>query len=422
MHHFSYRDGLLHAEDVPLTRIAEQVGTPCYVYSTATLTRHVRAFADAFSGLDAMICFAMKANGNRAVLRLLTGLGVGVDVVSGGEMALALAAGARADRIVFSGVGKTAAEMTAALEAGVHQINVESEPELEALGAVARGLGVRAPVAIRVNPDVDAATHHKITTGKAENKFGIEWTSARRVFRRAMTMEGIALKGIALHIGSQILDLAPFEAAFLKVRDLVALLRADGVTVERLDLGGGLGVPYRHGDNAPPPPAAYADVVRRTVGDLGCALTIEPGRAIAGNAGVLLSRVIYRKEGVTRAFAIVDAAMNDLMRPALYDAEHEIWPVREAPRDAERALIDVVGPVCESTDTFARDVSLPPLVTEDLIAFMTAGAYGAVMANQYNGRPLVPEVLVNGDRFHVVRRRPTMAEMAALEDTPPWLE
>jgi len=421
MHHFSYVSGRLHAEGVPLDTIAVQVGTPCYVYSTATLTRHYKAFADAFADLNASICFAMKANGNRAVLTLLTGMGAGVDVVSGGEMALALAAGAPAGRIVFSGVGKTEAEFAAALGAGVHQINVESEPELDALDAVARRMGVRAPVAIRVNPDVDAATHAKITTGKAENKFGIEWTSARRVFRRAMTLEGIAVKGIALHIGSQILDLAPFETAFLKIRDLVALLRADGVIVERLDLGGGLGVPYQAGYETPPSPSAYADVVRRTLGDLGCALTIEPGRAIAGNAGVLLSRVIYMKEGVTRAFAIVDAAMNDLVRPAMYDAWHDILPVAEPAPDVERRLLDVAGPVCESSDTFARDRSLPPLAAGDLIAFMTAGAYGAVMANQYNGRPLVPEVLVDGERFHVVRRRPRLDELAALEDIPPWM-
>ncbi|MQX36604.1 diaminopimelate decarboxylase [Roseospira navarrensis] len=421
MHHFSYIDGRLHAESVPLDRIAAEVGTPCYVYSTATLTRHYRAFADAFAGLGASICYAMKANGNRAVLRLLTGMGSGVDVVSGGEMALALAAGAPAGRIVFSGVGKTEDEIAAALQAGVHQLNVESEPELDAIDTVARRMGVKAPVAIRVNPDVDAATHAKITTGKAENKFGIEWTSARQVFRRAMTLEGIAVKGAAIHIGSQILDLGPFEAAFLKVRDLVAMLRADGVTVERLDLGGGLGVPYHQGDESPPPPAAYAEVVRRTLGDLGCALTIEPGRAIAGNAGVLVSRVIYRKDGITRTFAVVDAAMNDLMRPALYDAWHDIWPVVEPPAHAERPLVDVVGPVCETTDTFARDRALPPVAPGDLIAFMTAGAYGAVMANQYNGRPLVPEVLVDGDRFHVVRRRPRLEDLAALEDLPPWL-
>jgi diaminopimelate decarboxylase len=421
MHHFSYADGRLRAESVPLERIAEAVGTPCYVYSTATLTRHYRAFADAFADLNATICFAMKANGNQAVLRLLGRLGAGMDVVSGGELAMALAAGVPAGRIVFSGVGKTEAELEAALRAGVHQINVESEPELDALDAVARRLGTRAPVAIRVNPDVDAATHEKITTGRAENKFGIEWTEARAVLRRAMTLEGIAVQGVAVHIGSQILDLAPFEAAFRRVRDLVALLRADGVTVDRLDLGGGLGVPYRDEDTEPPPPAAYAEVVRRTVGDLGCALTIEPGRAIAGNAGVLLSKVIYRKEGLSRTFLIVDAAMNDLMRPALYDAHHAIWPVQASPPEVERTAVDVVGPVCESGDTFARGRRLPPLESGDLIAFMTAGAYGAVMANQYNGRPLAPEVLVDGDRFHIVRRRPTLAELTALDDVPPWL-
>lgn len=422
MHHFSDRDGILHAEDIPLPTIAEAVGTPCYVYSTATLTRHYHAFANAFANLGATVCYAMKANGNRAVLRLLTELGAGVDVVSGGELALALAAGAPAGRIVFSGVGKTEGELEAALRAGVHQINVESEPELDALDAVARRLGLRAPIAIRVNPDVDAATHAKITTGRAENKFGIEWTSARRVFRRAVTLEGIAVKGIALHIGSQILDLAPFEVAFRKIRDLVALLRADGVTVERLDLGGGLGVVYHDHHDVPPDPAAYAGIVRRTLGDLGCALTIEPGRAIAGNAGVLLSRVIYRKAGITRTFVIVDAAMNDLIRPAMYDSHHHIRPVTVPPPGTDTTPMDVVGPVCESGDTFARDHPLPvSLAAGDLVAFMTAGAYCAVMAGQYNGRPLVPEVLVDGDRFHVVRRRPTVAEMAALEDLPPWM-
>lgn len=422
MHHFSYRNGRLHAEAVPLSAIAAAVGTPCYVYASATLLRHYRAFAEAFASLNATTCFAMKANGNRAVLRLLAREGAGMDVVSGGELALALEAGTDPTRIVFSGVGKTEQEMTAALKAGIHQINVESEPELEALDAVARRLGSRAPVAIRVNPDVDAATHHKITTGRAENKFGIEWTSARRVFRRAASLEGIALHGIALHIGSQILDLAPYEAAYLKVRDLVALLRADGIAIDRLDLGGGLGVPYHADHDTPPAPAAWAEVVRRTVGDLGCALTIEPGRAIAGNAGILLSRVLYIKDGVTRSFAIVDAAMNDLMRPALYDAHHDILPVCEPTGDAaSQRVVDVVGPVCESGDTFARERRLPPLAAGDLIAFMTAGAYGAVMANQYNGRPLVPEVLVDGDRFHVVRRRPDSADLAALEDLPPWL-
>jgi len=422
MHHFSDNNGVLHAENVSLPAIAEAVGTPCYVYSTATLTRHYRAFADAFADLGATVCYAMKANANRAVLRLLTDLGAGVDVVSGGELAQALSAGASPDRIVFSGVGKTEVELEAALTAGVHQINVESEPELEALAAVASRMGTRAPIAIRVNPDVDAATHAKITTGKAENKFGIEWTSARRVFRRAAAMDGIALKGIALHIGSQILDLRPFEAAFFKVRDLVALLRADGVPVERLDLGGGLGVPYHEGDDTPPLPSAYADVVRRTVGDLGCALTIEPGRAIAGNAGVLLSRVIFRKDGVTRTFLIVDAGMNDLIRPAMYDAHHDIRPVVAAPPGTDTTPVDVVGPICESGDTFARERSLPVSVKAgDLLAFMTAGAYGSVMSGQYNGRALVPEVLVDGDRFAVVRRRPSVTEMAALEDLPPWM-
>ena len=421
MHHFSYQGGHLHAESVPLAHIAQTVGTPCYVYSTATLTRHLTAFREAFAELDAGICFAMKANGNRAIVRLLGRRGAGVDVVSGGELALALAAGIPARRIVFSGVGKTSAELEAALKAGVHQINVESEPELETLDAVARGLGMAAPVALRVNPDVDAATHAKITTGKAENKFGIEWLRAPTLFRRAMAMDGIDVRGVAMHIGSQILDLAPFEAAFLKLRDLVIHLRAQGVTIQRLDLGGGLGVPYRADDETPPSPAAYASVARRAVGDLGCALTIEPGRAIAANAGVLLSRLIYRKAGVSRDFLILDAAMNDLMRPALYDAFHDIWPERAPDPAAALRPVDVVGPVCESGDTFARNRPLPALNAGDLVAIMTAGAYGAVMASQYNGRALVPEVLVDGDRFHVVRRRPSVAELAALEDLPPWL-
>lgn len=421
MHHFSYRAGRLHAEAVALHQIAEAVGTPCYVYSSATLTRHLIAFRDAFADMGANVCFAMKANGNGAVLRLLGSLGAGMDVVSGGELALALAAGIPPQRIVFSGVGKTDAELESALQAGIHQINVESEPELDALDAVARRLGVRAPCALRVNPDVDAATHAKITTGKAENKFGIEWARAGAVFRRAMALDGIDVQGVALHIGSQILDLAPFEAAFLKLRDLTEALRADGVTINRLDLGGGLGVPYREDDEQPPSPADYAAVVRRTVGDLGCALTIEPGRAIAANAGVLLSRVIYLKQGVSRDFLIVDAAMNDLMRPALYDAYHDIRPEHLWDGQHPRKPMDVVGPVCESGDTFARARALPPLGRGDLLAFMTAGAYGAAMANQYNGRALIPEVLVDGDRFHIVRRRPSLDDMTALEDVPPWL-
>jgi diaminopimelate decarboxylase len=421
MHHFDYRDGRLFAEDVALDTIAEAVGTPFYVYSTATLERHYTVFADAFEGLDATICFAMKANGNMAVLRTLARLGAGVDVVSGGELETALRAGIPAARIVFSGVGKTRGELARALEAGVHQINVESVPELETLDAVARGLGVQAPIALRINPDVGAGGHEKITTGKKENKFGIDWVDAHGIYRRACAMAGISVQGVAIHIGSQIADLQPFEDAFLRVRDLVAMLRADGIQIRRLDLGGGLGVPYEDG-TIPPPPKDYGAIVRRTLGDLGCAIMLEPGRLIAGNAGLLVAEVIYVKDGHTRTFAIVDAAMNDLVRPSMYDAFHAIVPVAEPPAGGPTVAYDVVGPVCETGDTFARQRPLPRLAAGDRVAFRTAGAYGAVMASQYNARPLVPEVLVRGGDWAVIRRRPSLDEMLALEAMPAWLE
>lgn len=421
MDHFAYADGRLWAEHVPLSDIAETVGTPVYVYSAATLEHHYRVFSGAFADLNARVCFAVKTNGNHAVLTLLGRLGAGADVVSRGEMDQALAAGIPADRIVFSGVAKTREDMAAALRAGIFQINVESEPELHALSQVATALGVSAPVALRVNPDVAADTHAKITTGRRENKFGIDRDLAPALFHAAARLPGLDLKGVAVHIGSQILDLAPFRAAFAHLRDLVLRLREEGIALQRVDLGGGLGIPYRRDDPTSPPPADYAGVVRETLGDLGVALVLEPGRLIAGNAGVLLSRVVYIKETPAKTFVILDAGMNDLLRPAMYDAYHDIIPVIAPAAEAPRRAVDVVGPICESGDTFARDRALPPLAAGDLVAFATAGAYGAVMANTYNGRPLVPEVLVSGDRFAVVRRRPTPAEMASLDSLPPWM-
>ncbi len=421
MDHFDYRGGILHAEGVPLPEIAAAVGTPVYVYSTATLTRHYRVFEEALAGLDHLICYAMKANSNLAVLRLMASLGAGMDVVSEGEYRRARAAGVPGERIVFSGVGKTEGEMRLALQHGIRQFNVESEPELIALSAVAAGMGAVAPVAIRVNPDVDAKTHAKIATGKSENKFGIPIARARAVYAEAARLPGIAVVGIDVHIGSQLTELAPYEAAFAKVAELTLALRADGHDIRRLDLGGGLGIPYRRSNEAPPLPFDYGEVVRRTVGHLGCEIEIEPGRLIAGNAGVLLSRVIYRKQGEGRDFLILDAAMNDLVRPAMYDAWHDIVPVVEPPAGVEMAPVDVVGPVCESGDTFARERALPPLGAGDLVAFRSAGAYGAVMASEYNSRPLVPEVLVHGDHYAVVRARPSFDEMLERDTIPDWL-
>jgi diaminopimelate decarboxylase len=421
MDHFTYRGGILHAEDVALPEIAAVVGTPVYVYSTATLTRHYRVFEEALAGLDHVICYAMKANSNLAVLRLMASLGAGMDVVSEGEYRRARAAGVPGERIVFSGVGKTRAEMRLALQHGIRQFNVESEPELAALSEVASGMGVVAPVALRVNPDVDARTHAKIATGKSENKFGIPITRARTVYAEAARLPGIAVVGIDVHIGSQLTELAPYEAAFRKLAELTVALRADGHDIRRLDLGGGLGIPYRRSNEAPPLPFDYGEVVRRTVGHLGCEIEIEPGRLIAGNAGVLLSRVIYLKHGEGRDFVILDAAMNDLVRPAMYDAWHDIVPVTEPPAGVEMAEADVVGPVCETGDTFARARPLPPLGPGDLVAFRSAGAYGAVMASEYNSRPLVPEVLVHGDHYAVVRARPSFDEMLERDTIPDWL-
>ncbi|TAL03413.1 MAG: diaminopimelate decarboxylase [Rhodospirillaceae bacterium] len=420
MHHFTYRNGVLHAEDVSIDRIAAEVGTPFYCYSDATLTRHYQVFTDALAGLDATVCFAVKANSNLAVVRTLVGLGAGCDVVSGGELRLALKAGADPRKIVFSGVGKTADELKLALAMGVGQINVESEPELDQLSAIANAAGKTVRVALRVNPDVDAGSHDKISTGRKEDKFGIEWTLAPQLYRKARTLPGIAPTAVAVHIGSQITELAPFEAAFTRVRDLVALLRADGIDIRHVDLGGGLGVPYDHASPPPPTPAAYGDMVRRVFGNLGCALAFEPGRLIVGNAGILVTCVTLIKEGTSHRFTVVDAGMNDLVRPAMYDAHHDVMTIAQ-PRTAETVATDVVGPVCESSDRFARSVLLPILAPGDLIAFMTAGAYGSSMSSTYNSRPLVPEVLVKGDRFAVVRRRPSFDEMTALEQLPPWI-
>ncbi|WP_322416550.1 diaminopimelate decarboxylase [Mesorhizobium huakuii] len=421
MNHFDYRDGVLHAEDVAIPDIAAQVGTPFYCYSTATLTRHYRVFAQAFAGLDALVCYAMKANSNQAVLRTLARLGAGADVVSEGELRRALAAGIPASKILFSGVGKTAREMDLALEAGILCFNVESEPELELLSARATGLGKVAPISLRINPDVDAKTHKKISTGKAENKFGIAWQRARQVYARAATLPGIKVTGIDTHIGSQITELQPFDDAFALLVDLVGALRADGHSIEHVDLGGGLGIPYRVDNNPPPLPDAYAQIVRKHVTKLGLKVMFEPGRLIVGNAGILVSEVIFVKEGDAKNFLVVDAAMNDLIRPTLYDAFHDIRPVVQPPADTPRMMVDVVGQVCETGDYLGLDRDLPRLKAGDLVAVSTAGAYGAVQAGTYNTRLLVPEVLVDGDRFHVVRPRLTYDDLIGLDSVPDWL-
>ncbi|WP_202325802.1 diaminopimelate decarboxylase [Mesorhizobium sp. 113-3-9] len=421
MNHFDYRDGVLHAEDVAIPDIAAQVGTPFYCYSTATLTRHYRVFAQAFAGLDALVCYAMKANSNQAVLRTLAKLGAGADVVSQGELRRALAAGIPASKILFSGVGKTAREMDFALEAGILCFNVESEPELDLLSARATALGKVAPISLRINPDVDARTHKKISTGKAENKFGIPWQRARQVYARAATLPGIKITGIDTHIGSQITELKPFDDAFALLVDLVGALRADGHSIEHVDLGGGLGIPYRVDNNPPPLPDAYAQIVRKHVTKLGLKVMFEPGRLIVGNAGILVSEVIFVKEGDAKNFLVVDAAMNDLIRPTLYDAFHDIRPVVQPPADTPRMMVDVVGQVCETGDYLGLDRDLPRLKAGDLIAVSTAGAYGAVQAGTYNTRLLVPEVLVDGDRFHVVRPRLTYDDLIGLDSVPDWL-
>lgn len=422
MNHFEYRDGELFAEGVSLAEIAAKVGTPFYCYSTATLERHFRVFSAALQGLDALVCFAVKANSNVAVLKTLARLGAGADVVSAGELRRALAAGIPGERIVFSGVGKTRDEMREALQAGIHQFNVESEPELEALSEVAGSMGRRAHIAFRINPDVDARTHEKISTGKAENKFGVPWSRALALYERAGRLPGIEIVGVDVHIGSQLTDLEPFRLAFGRVAGLVRDLRAAGHNIRRIDLGGGLGIPYEMDRPEPPTPDSYGRIIREVVGDLDCEIILEPGRLICGNAGVLVSRVIYVKEGEARRFVILDAAMNDLIRPSLYDAWHEIVPLRAAAADAPLAPADVVGPVCETGDVFAKSRPLPPLAAGDYVAILSAGAYGAVMSSTYNTRPLVPEVLVKESEFAVIRRRMEIEDLLGLESVPDWLE
>jgi diaminopimelate decarboxylase len=419
--HFLYRDGVLHAEEVPIPEIAEAVGTPFYCYSTATLARHYRLFDEALTGMDHLVCYAMKAASNQAILRTLAALGAGMDVVSGGEYARAIAAGVPGERIVFSGVGKTREEMRVALIGGIRQFNVESEPEMRVLSEVAASLGRVAPITIRVNPDVDAKTHAKIATGKSENKFGIPISRARAVYAEAARLPGLEVVGIDVHIGSQLTELAPFRAAYEKVAELTDALRADGHDIRRLDLGGGLGIPYTRSNEAPPLPTEYGALIREVLGHLDCEIEIEPGRLIVGNAGVLVSGVIYVKEGEGRDFLILDAAMNDLIRPAMYDAHHDIVPVIEPAPGVDHCPYDVVGPVCESGDTFARARQMPPLAAGDLVAFRSAGAYGAVMASEYNTRPLIPEVLVNGRDFAVIRARPSFDEMLNRDTIPGWL-
>lgn len=421
MDHFLYKNGALYAEDVPVADIAAQVGTPFYVYSTATLERHFRLFDEALAGMDHLVCFAMKSLSNVAVLKLMGNAGAGIDVVSVGEYLRAKAAGISGDKIVFSGVGKTRDEMRVALKGGIRQFNVESEPEMEALSEVALSLDTVAPITVRVNPDVDAKTHAKIATGKKENKFGIPISRAREVYARAAELKGLKVIGIDVHIGSQLTDLEPFRLAYRKVAELTETLRADGHEITRLDLGGGLGIPYTRSNQAPPLPVELGNVIREEVGHLGCEVEIEPGRLIAGNAGLMVTEVIYVKSGEDRNFLIVDAAMNDLVRPSMYEAHHDIDPVIEAPAGVEQQAYDIVGPICESGDTFAKERMLPPLKDGDLVAFRSAGAYGAVMSSEYNSRPLIPEVLVNGDQFAVIRRRPTYEEMIARDIIPEWL-
>jgi diaminopimelate decarboxylase len=416
---FAYRAGELHAEAVPLARIAAAVGTPFYCYSSAAIERRYRRFAAAFADRRASICYALKANSNLAVIRLLARLGAGADVVSEGELRRALAAGVPADRIVFSGVGKTAAEMRFALETGIRQINVESEPELTLLSEVASGMGRTAEIAIRVNPDVDARTHAKIATGKKENKFGIDLAHAPGAFRRAAQLPGLALTGIALHIGSQLTDLGPFELAYGRAIELLRALAGDGIVLSRLDFGGGLGIRYHN--ERPPAIEDYAALVKRVTGGLDIELEFEPGRWLVGNAGVLVARVLYVKEGASRRFLVQDAAMNDLIRPSLYEAWHEIVPVVAPASGAERRPVDVVGPVCETGDSFAAQRPLPPIAAGELLALMSAGAYGAAMSSSYNSRPLVPEVLVQGDRFAVIRARPSYEELLSQDRMPDWL-
>src|ERR1700752_987601 len=421
MNHFDYRNGVLHAEAVSLLDIADRVGTPFYCYSTATLERHYRVFTEAFAGEKVLVCYAMKANSNLSVLRTLAKLGAGPDVVSGGELKRALAAGIPSEKILFSGVGKTEAELRAALAADILCINVESEREIELLSRLAVETGRTARVSVRVNPDVDAGTHAHISTGKSENKFGIPISRAREGHARAAKLPGIKVTGTDMHIGSQITDLSRMETAFRILAEFVQTLRADGHDIAHVDFGGGLGIPYYMDREAPPAPDAYAAMVKRVTHNLGCTLMFEPGRMIVGNAGILVTKVIYLKPGDAKNFVIIDAAMNDLIRPTLYEAHHDILPVAQAAPGAKTIVADVVGPVCESGDYLALDRTLPELRSGDLVAIMTAGAYGAVQAGTYNTRPLVPEVLVKGDRYAIVRPRVDVDALIAMDRPAPWL-
>lgn len=421
MRHFDFKNGEMFAEDVALRTIAQDVGTPCYVYSTATFERHYNVFANSFKGIDALVAYSVKANSNIAVLATLAKLGSGADVVSGGELARSLTAGIPASKIVFSGVGKTDDEMRDALRAGIRVFNVESLPELHVLNDVAKELGVKAPIAFRVNPDVTAGGHEKISTGKKENKFGIAWSHAEKAYAVAASLTHIKIVGVDVHIGSQIDELAPFEAAIEKCKDLISRLRAQGHVIQSFDIGGGLGIPYGDNSKTPPPPAEYGAMVKKMTADMNIQMIFEPGRMISGNAGVLLSKVLYVKEGEDRSFLIVDAAMNDLIRPALYEAYHEIEAVKAPGPTYSDATYDVVGPICESGDTFTKARDLPEMEAGDLIVMHSAGAYGAAQSSQYNTRPLIPEVLVKGDRYEVIRERPTIEEILRNERLPSWL-
>jgi diaminopimelate decarboxylase len=420
MHHFAYRDGVLHAEAVDLADLAAAVGTPFYCYSTATIERHYQVFTHAFADVSALVCYAMKANSNQAVIKTLARLGAGADVVSEGELKRARAAGIPPQKIMFSGVGKTARELALAVDEGILCVNVESEPELDLLSSIAHAKGRIAHVSLRVNPDIDARTHAKIATGRSENKFGIPISHARAVYARAAELPGLRATGVDMHIGSQITDLAPFDDAFALLSDFVRTLRADGHTISHLDLGGGLGIPYREDNEPPPHPDAYAAMVKRATRDLGCTLIFEPGRLIVGNAGILVTRVLYLKRGETKSFVIVDAGMNDLIRPTLYEAHHDVRPVREPAAHRRRIVADVVGPVCESGDFLALDRDMPEPRAGDLLAIMSAGAYGAVQAGTYNTRPLVPEVLVRHGEWALVRPRLEAEALIGLDRLPPW--
>ena len=418
MHYFEYRDGALFAEDVDVTALADKVGTPFYVYSAATLRRHVRVLREALAGLPVLIAYAMKANSNQAVLKVIAGEGAGADVVSGGELERAIAAGIPASKIVFSGVGKTVAEMRSGLELGIKCFNLESEPELERLSDIAVAMGKVAPVSVRINPDVDAGTHAKISTGKKENKFGIPFARAHEVYARIAELKGVEAVGIDMHIGSQITDMAPFESAYRLLAELTRALRAAGHQIRHVDVGGGLGIPYHADREAPPLPAQYAEIIKRHLGGLGAEIVLEPGRLIVGNAGILVTRVEYVKEG-DKTFVIVDAGMNDLIRPTLYEAHHEIQPVRHS--NLPPITADIVGPVCETGDYIALGRKMEGVAEGDLLAVMTGGAYGAVMASTYNSRPLIPEVLVDRNRWHVIRSRRSIEELIGLDSVPEWL-